>query len=215
MLNRINSRLYRPSISSTHSWILDAQLLKGGQCLSLNKHKIKIIRRAMFKLKQAQDKNHIVDLMLLTTVNILFYLVMKGILIGLDNIDDVIDVIRKATSNSVASADLRKNFQLSEKQAEAILDINLRRLTMLERNKYVNEGKSLKKQISNLEELLSSRKQILQVIEQEANEIKNKFSTPRHTNKSKIQECLYDDMLIMFGWNHVNRDRMAGMESSE
>ncbi|KAL4585645.1 hypothetical protein LXL04_010268 [Taraxacum kok-saghyz] len=178
MLNRINIRLYRPSISSTCSVVK---------------------RRAMFKLKQAQDKNHIVD----------------GILIGLDNIDDVIDVIRKATSNSVASADLRKNFQLSEKQAEAILDINLRRLTMLERNKYVNEGKSLTKQISNLEELLSSRKQILQVIEQEANEIKNKFSTPRHTNKSKIQECLYDDMLIMFGWNHVNRDRMAGMESSE
>ncbi|KAL4555572.1 hypothetical protein LXL04_038195 [Taraxacum kok-saghyz] len=200
MLNRINSRLYRPSISSTHSWILDAQLLKGGQCLSLNKHKIEIIL-LMYGL--------------LSLPLICMHDCMCGILIGLDNIDDVIEVIRKATSNSVASADLRKNFQLSEKQAEAILDINLRRLTMLERNKYVNEGKSLTKQISNLEELLSSRKQILQVIEQEANEIKNKFSTPRHTNKSKIQECLYDDMLIMFGWNHVNRDRMAGMESSE
>ncbi|KAL4564520.1 hypothetical protein LXL04_028584 [Taraxacum kok-saghyz] len=168
MLNRINSRLYRPSISSTHSWISDAQLLKGGQCL---------------KLKQAQDRNHIVE----------------GILIGLDNIDDVIDVIRKATSNSVASTDLRKNMLF----------------IVMQRNKYVNEGKSLTKQISNLEELLSSRKQTLQVIEQEANEIKNKFSTPRQSNKSKIQECLYDDMLIMFGWNHENRDRMAGMESSE
>ncbi|KAL4582525.1 hypothetical protein LXL04_007076 [Taraxacum kok-saghyz] len=140
MLNRINSRLYRPSISSTHSWILDAQLLKGGQCL---------------KLKQAQYRNHIVE----------------GILIGLDNIDDVIDVIRKATSNSVASTDLRKNMLF----------------IVMQRNKYVNEGKSLTKQISNLEELLSSRKQTLQVIEQEANEIKNKFSTPRQSNKSKIQ----------------------------
>ncbi|KAI7734629.1 hypothetical protein M8C21_018973 [Ambrosia artemisiifolia] len=73
-------------------------------------------RRARFKLAHARDRNHIVE----------------GILLGLDNIDAVIDVIRKASSNSAASADLRKKFKLSEKQAEAILDINLRRLTLLE-----------------------------------------------------------------------------------
>ncbi|CAH1436783.1 unnamed protein product [Lactuca virosa] len=138
-------------------------------------------RRARFKLAQARDRNHIVE----------------GILIGLDNIDNVIDVIRKATSNSVASADLRKKFQLSEKQAEAILDINLRRLTLLERGKYVNEGKSLTDQISNLEELLSSKKQILQVIEQEANEIKNKFSTPRRSTLEDADNGTLDDLDVI------------------
>ncbi|CAI9271850.1 unnamed protein product [Lactuca saligna] len=138
-------------------------------------------RRARFKLAQARDRNHIVE----------------GILIGLDNIDNVIDVIRKATSNSVASADLRKRFQLSEKQAEAILDINLRRLTLLERGKYINEGKSLTDQISSLEELLSSKKQILQVIEQEAIEIKNKFSTPRRSTLEDADNGTLDDLDVI------------------
>lgn len=124
-----------------------------------------IERRAKFKLSQAEDRSHIVE----------------GIIVGLDNLDGVIDVIRKASSNALASAALRKEFNLSEKQAEAILDISLRRLTLLERNKFVDESKSLTEQISNLKELLSSKTQILQVIEQEAMEIKNKFSTPRRS----------------------------------
>ncbi|XP_009617007.1 DNA gyrase subunit A, chloroplastic/mitochondrial isoform X1 [Nicotiana tomentosiformis] len=122
-------------------------------------------RRAKFKLSQAQERDHIVE----------------GIIIGLDNLDEVINTIRKASSNALAAANLRKEFELSEKQAEAILDISLRRLTALERNKFVEEGKSLRAQISKLEELLSSKKQILQLIEEEAIEIKNKFFTPRRS----------------------------------
>nr|XP_009788234.1 PREDICTED: DNA gyrase subunit A, chloroplastic/mitochondrial isoform X2 [Nicotiana sylvestris] len=122
-------------------------------------------RRAKFKLSQAQERNHIVE----------------GIIVGLDNLDEVINTIRKASSNALAAASLRKEFELSEKQAEAILDISLRRLTALERNKFVEEGKSLRTQISKLEELLSSKKQILQLIEEEAIEIKNKFFTPRRS----------------------------------
>ncbi|OIT07747.1 PREDICTED: DNA gyrase subunit A, chloroplastic/mitochondrial [Nicotiana attenuata] len=122
-------------------------------------------RRAKFKLSQAQERNHIVE----------------GIIVGLDNLDEVINTIRKASSNALAAASLRKEFELSDKQAEAILDISLRRLTALERNKFVEEGKSLRTQISKLEELLSSKKQILQLIEEEAIEIKNKFFTPRRS----------------------------------
>ncbi|KAF5465051.1 hypothetical protein F2P56_015083 [Juglans regia] len=124
-----------------------------------------IERRARFKLSQAQERRHIVE----------------GIVVGLDNIDGVIRIIREALSNAAASAGLRNEYNLSEKQAEAILDINLRRLTLLERKKFVDESKSLMEQISKLEELLSSKKHILQVIEHEAIELKNKFSSPRRS----------------------------------
>lgn len=122
-------------------------------------------RRAKYKLSQAQERSHIVE----------------GIIIGLDNLDEVINTIRKASSHALATANLRKEFELTEKQAEAILDISLRRLTALERNKFVDEGKSLRAQISKLEELLSSKKQILQLIEEEALEIKDKYFTPRRS----------------------------------
>ncbi|GAB4836194.1 hypothetical protein Ancab_001108 [Ancistrocladus abbreviatus] len=124
-----------------------------------------IERRARYKLSQAQERRHIVE----------------GIVVGLDNLDGVIQVIRNASSNAVASANLMEGYSLSQKQAEAILDMNLRKLTVLERNKFVDEGKSLTKQISSLEELLSSKKNILQLIEQEAIELKTKFATPRRS----------------------------------
>ncbi|KVI08482.1 hypothetical protein Ccrd_013144, partial [Cynara cardunculus var. scolymus] len=106
-------------------------------------------------------------------------------------------LLRKATSNSMAAADLRRKFNLSEKQAEAILDINLRRLTLLERSKFINEGKTLMEQISNLEELLSSRRQILQLIEQEATEIKNKFSTPRRSTLEDANDGMLDEIDVI------------------
>lgn len=122
-------------------------------------------RRARFKLLQAQERYHIVE----------------GILIGLDNLDSVIDLIKKAPTNALAAANLMKDFKLSEKQSDAILDISLRRLNALERNKFVDEGKSLSEHIFKLQDLLSSRKKILQLIEDEAVEIKNKFSSPRRS----------------------------------
>ncbi|KAK2983473.1 hypothetical protein RJ640_006486, partial [Escallonia rubra] len=138
-------------------------------------------RRARFRLSQAQERSHIVE----------------GIIVGLDNLDAVIDLIRKASSNAMASANLKKEFNLSEKQADAILDMNLRRLTLLERNKFVNEGKSLMEQISKLEELLSSKKSILQVVEQEAIEIKNKFSTPRRSVLEDTDSGLLEEIDVI------------------
>lgn len=122
-------------------------------------------RRAKFKLSQAQDRYHIVE----------------GIITGLDNLDKVIDIIRSASTHVLASDHLQKEFNLTDKQSESILDISLRRLTFLEKNKFVDEGKSLTEQIAKLHELLSSKRQILKLIEEEAIEIKNKFSTPRRS----------------------------------
>ncbi|KAL0716976.1 hypothetical protein Bca4012_066298 [Brassica carinata] len=119
-------------------------------------------RRARFKLSHAQQRKHIIE----------------GIVVALDNIDAVIQLIKKASS---ASAALQSEYGLSENQAEAILGISLRRLTALERKKFTDENSSLTEQITKLEQLLSSRTNILKLIEQEAIELKDRFSTPRRS----------------------------------
>ncbi|KAH9704861.1 DNA gyrase subunit A [Citrus sinensis] len=108
-------------------------------------------RRARFKLSQVKERRHIVE----------------GIMVGLDNLDRVIRIVREAPSNSTASAALKDEFKLSEKQADAILDMNLRRLTMLE------------------------------LIEQEAIELKNRFSTPRLSMLEDADSGQLDDIDII------------------
>ncbi|XP_049404391.1 DNA gyrase subunit A, chloroplastic/mitochondrial isoform X1 [Solanum stenotomum] len=178
-------------------------------------------RRAKYKLSQAQERSHIVERpkQVLPTrrqayasyqekssfpfCNFLLGIVpsssnhLMGIIIGLDNLDEVINTIRKASSHALATANLRKEFELTEKQAEAILDISLRRLTALERNKFVDEGKSLRAQISKLEELLSSKKQILQLIEEEALEIKDKYFTPRRSQLEDTDSGNLEDIDVI------------------
>ncbi|XP_062212806.1 probable DNA gyrase subunit A, chloroplastic/mitochondrial isoform X2 [Phragmites australis] len=124
-----------------------------------------IERRARFKLSQALERKHIVE----------------GIVVGLDNLDAVIQIIRETSNHAAATEALVKEFDLSEKQAEALLDITLRKLTSLERKKYVDEAKTLSEEISKLNELLSSKKLIFQLIQEEAAELKNKFATPRRS----------------------------------
>ncbi|AAF19580.1 putative DNA gyrase A subunit [Arabidopsis thaliana] len=122
-------------------------------------------RRARFKLSHAQQRKHIIE----------------GIVVGLDNVDEVIELITKASSHSSATAALQSEYGLSEKQAEAILEITLRRLTALERKKFTDESSSLTEQITKLEQLLSTRTNILKLIEQEAIELKDRFSSPRRS----------------------------------
>ncbi|KAG5010218.1 hypothetical protein JHK87_018733 [Glycine soja] len=124
-------------------------------------------RRARFKLSQAQERRHIVELIVwdqrkFPCLSALAF-VFPCVLIGFDNLDGVIRIIREASSNSAAAAGLRNAFSLSEKQAEALLDISLRRLSLRESGNFMAERKSLMEQISKLEELLSSRKNILEV----------------------------------------------------
>lgn len=124
-----------------------------------------IERRAKFKLSQAKDRRHIVE----------------GIVIGLDNLDEVIRIIKETKDNASATTALEMVCKLSKKQAEALLDITLRKLTFFERKRFVDESNSLTEQISKLEELLLSKKLMFQLIEQEAIELKNKFGTPRRS----------------------------------
>ncbi|KAF1889676.1 hypothetical protein Lal_00025004 [Lupinus albus] len=138
-------------------------------------------RRARFKLSHAQERRHIVE----------------GILIGFGNLDEVIRIIRESSSNSIASAGLRNEFNLSEKQAEALLDISLRRLTRRESGNFEAESESLTEQISKLEELLSSRKNILELIEQEAIELKNKFTDPRRSMVEDTDDGQLEDIDVI------------------
>ncbi|CAL0318477.1 unnamed protein product [Lupinus luteus] len=138
-------------------------------------------RRARYKLSHAQERRHIVE----------------GILIGFGNLDEVIRIIRESSSNSIASAGLRNEFNLSEKQAEALLDISLRRLSRRESGNFEAESQSLTEQISKLEELLSSRKNILELIEQEAIELKNKFTGPRRSIVEDTDDGQLEDIDVI------------------
>ncbi|GJM97030.1 hypothetical protein PR202_ga13925 [Eleusine coracana subsp. coracana] len=107
-----------------------------------------IERRTRYKLSQALERKHIVE----------------GVVIGLDNLDAMIQIIRETSNHAAATEALVKEFNLSEKQAEALLDITLRKLTSLERKKFIDEAKTLSEEISKLNELLSSKKLILQIL---------------------------------------------------
>lgn len=138
-------------------------------------------RRAKYQLRVAEEREHIV----------------KGILICLDNVDGVIDIIRKSSSQSQAIIAMMEVYNLSDKQAQAILDTTLRRLTLFERNKFVEEGKSLSGQISNLKQLLANKEKILQVIEKEALELKKRFGTPRRSSIEEAPNAQLDEIDVI------------------
>ncbi|WOL16199.1 DNA gyrase subunit A, chloroplastic/mitochondrial isoform X1 [Canna indica] len=140
-----------------------------------------IERRARFKLGQALERKHIIE----------------GIIVGLDNLDAIINIIRANSSNALAKAALVKEYHLSEKQAEALLDITLRKLTFFERKKFVDEAESLSQQISKLNELLSSKKLMFQLIEQEAIELKNRFATPRRSLLEDAESSLLEEVDVI------------------
>ncbi|KAL5209965.1 hypothetical protein ABZP36_005588 [Zizania latifolia] len=140
-----------------------------------------IERRARFKLSQALERKHIVE----------------GIVIGLDNLDSVIQIIRGTSNHAMATESLVKEYGLSDKQAESLLDITLRKLTSLERKKFVDEAKSLSEEISKLNELLSSKKLIFQLIAREAADLKNKFAAPRRSFIDDAASTEVDDIDII------------------
>ena len=145
-------------------------------------HRVNIIRkRTEYELAQAKYRAHI----------------LEGYLIALDNIDEVIKIIRNSKDESIAREQLMKSFGLSEIQSQAILDMQLKRLTGLERAKIEDELAKLRKLISYLEELLGDVFKILKVIKDELLELKKQFGDVRRTKVfvSKPGE-ITDDMLI-------------------
>jgi DNA gyrase subunit A len=128
-----------------------------------------ITRRSKFDLGVARARAHI----------------LEGLKIALDNIEAVIKTIRQSETAEIARRNLMTSFSLSEKQAQAILDMQLRRLASLERNKILEEYAEVLKTISYLEDLLANRKKILYLIKDEIGQLKAKYGDARRTEISE------------------------------
>ena len=126
-----------------------------------------IKRRTLFDLKQAEQRCH----------------VLEGLIVAVENIDEVIAIIKKSDSTPDARSKLMARFEISDVQAQAILDLRLARLTKLEINKLEQELKDLKKRIKELRAISKSGELQLQVVKEEITEIKNAYPSPR---KSKL-----------------------------
>ena len=124
-----------------------------------------IIRRTRFDLGKAEDRVHI----------------LEGLKIALDNIDEVVSIIRNSNSDEEAQNKLMEKFSLSEIQAKSILDMRLRRLTGLERDKIESELKELLDLIDELKSILASEEKVKNIIKEEMLEIKKKYSDERRT----------------------------------
>jgi DNA gyrase subunit A len=132
-----------------------------------------ITRRTQYDLDKAKHRAHI----------------LEGLLIALANLDEVIDLIKKSPDAEVAKERLMKRFKLTEIQAQAILDMQLRRLAALERQKIEEEHKELLKRIAYYEDLLAHPKKILGVIRDELQEVSDKYGDERRTRiSSEIKE---------------------------
>jgi len=140
-----------------------------------------ITRRSRFELKQAKARAHI----------------LEGLRIALDQIDKIIATIRKSETAEAARRNLMEGFSLTQLQAQAILDMQLRRLANLERKKILDEYAELVKTISYLEDLLANKKRILYLVKQDAAELKDKYGDPRRTDISEqsVMEFGEEDLI--------------------
>ena len=125
-----------------------------------------IIRRTRFDLNKCEARVHI----------------LEGLKIALDNIDEVIRIIKSSKTDDIAKEQLMSKFALDVIQCEAILEMKLRRLTGLEKDKIENELKDLLQRIEELKSILASEQKVLDIIKQELIEIKNKYADDRRTN---------------------------------
>ena len=124
-----------------------------------------VTRRTIFDKEKAEARAHI----------------LEGLLIALDHIDEVIKIIRNSQTDAEAQAELMSKFKLSERQSQAILDMRLRRLTGLERDKIQSEYDDLVALIADLADILAKPERVVAIIKEELDEVKRKFGDPRRT----------------------------------
>jgi DNA gyrase subunit A len=124
-----------------------------------------VVRRTRYELRKARERAHI----------------LEGLLIALDHLDEVINLIRNAESADVARAQLMERYSLSEVQATAILDMQLRRLAALERRKLQEEYAELQARIAELQAILDDPSKVRGIVKEELGEIKRRFADPRRT----------------------------------
>ncbi|MDA7024990.1 DNA gyrase subunit A [Bacillus sp. CLL-7-23] len=137
------------------------------QCLQhyLDHQKVVIRRRTAFELRKAEARAHI----------------LEGLRIALDHLDEVISLIRNSQTGEIAKNGLIEKFSLTEKQAQAILDMRLQRLTGLEQEKIEEEYQNLVKLIAELKAILADEEKVLEIIREELTEIKDRFNDERRT----------------------------------
>ena len=140
-----------------------------------------ITRRSQYELAKAKDRAHI----------------LEGLKVALDNLDEVISIIRQSETTESARASLVTAFTLSQIQAQAILDMPLRRLARLEAEKIIEEYAGVIKTISYLEDLLASPQKILFLVKQDVIELKSKYSDPRRTlvSEEEVIEFHNEDLI--------------------
>ncbi|MFJ5718119.1 DNA gyrase subunit A [Neobacillus sp. NPDC093127] len=172
--NVLLNNLYKQTALQTSFGINTLALVNGHpkvlnlkQCLVhyLDHQKVVIRRRTEFELRKAEARAHI----------------LEGLRIALDNLDAVITLIRNSQTTDIAREGLMTQFNLSEKQAQAILDMRLQRLTGLEREKIEDEFQNLMRLIAELKAILADEEKILEIIREELLEIKERFNDKRRT----------------------------------
>jgi DNA gyrase subunit A len=139
-----------------------------------------IIRRTQYELRKAEERDHL----------------LQGLLIALNNLDAIIELIRNAADAPTAKAELMEVYGLSEPQADAILQMQLRRLTALEAEKIQAEHEELQARITDLRDILANRSRILEIIETEVTQLKTTHATPRRTVIEQLEGELGDIDLI-------------------
>jgi DNA gyrase subunit A len=139
-----------------------------------------ITRRTQYELRKAQERDHL----------------LQGLLIALENLDAVIQLIRAAADTATARTELVERFDLSSLQADAILQMQLRRLTALEADKIQAEHEELQLKIADLEDILARRERIEEIIINEVTYIKEKYATPRRTEIVHAEGEILDTDLI-------------------
>ncbi|GHP81566.1 DNA gyrase subunit A [Helicobacter pylori] len=149
-------------------------------CLFLNHRKTIIIRRTIFELEKAKARVHI----------------LEGYLIALDNIDEIVQLIKTSPSPEAAKNALMERFTLSEIQSKAILEMRLQRLTGLERDKIKEEYQNLLELISDLNGILKSEDRLNEVVKTELLEVKEQFSSQRRTEIQEAYENIDIEDLI-------------------
>ncbi len=203
--DKVLEQLYkRTQMQTTFSIILLALVDGEPKMLSLKNalmvyinHRLEIIRRrSEYDLARARKRLHI----------------LEGLRIALDNLDEVIELIRRSRSAETAHANLRKTYKLSDEQATAILDMPLRRLAALERKKIEDEYKEVRRLIQDLEGLLKSPKKMRSVVAEELLEVKEKYGDRRRTQiievaeGAKIKDLLTASDLVEEYTTYVNLD---------
>ncbi len=139
-----------------------------------------IARRTRYQLRKAEERDHL----------------LQGLLTALANLDSIISLIRRSADSAIAKAELIETYALSEFQSDAILQMQLRRLTALEAGKIEREHDDLMVQITDLQDILANRDRILTIITEEVAEIKKNHSTPRRTRIEQSETELMDEDLI-------------------